>query len=318
MKTSLIVSILCLALVTQGAAAQYGGGRRGGGGMGGAYGRPDAAPAPPLPGAVLDGPPDSSTARSALALSDSQATRYAALYDAFMTQTKPSRDSAQLATDKMNDRLATGDRAAALFYAQRLQDIGRSLRDRQDKFDDGLKAFLTKDQQKAYKKWEEDAERVAQERNKEAGLRWEEAGGFGGGRVAEERRTLVESGDAPAPALGSQAVRVGRTIYVSAQLGVDSGGTLAAPDLAGQARQAFRNVTALLKRATAAPNDVVRVTIYVVSPDSTTAAVLRGAGPDFFAGRTQPATAIVGVQSLARPGALVAIEVTAVSGSGGY
>ena len=318
MKPSLIVSILCAALVTQTASAQYGGGRReGGGGMGG-YGRPEAEPAPPLPGAVLDGPPDSATARSVLALSDSQAARYTAAYDAFMAQTRASRDSAQLATDKMNDRLSTGDRAAALFYAQRLQDIGHSLRDRQDKFDDGLRAFFTKDQQKAYKKWEDDAERVAQERNKEAGLRWQEAGGYTVGGRTEERRTLVESGDAPRAALGSQAVRVGRTIYVSAQLGVDSTGTLVAPDLAGQARQAFRNVTAILKRATAAPNDVVRVTVYVVNPDSGVADLLRQAGADYFSGRTEPATAVVGVQSLSRPGALVAIEVTAVSGSGGY
>ena len=317
MKTTLLVSLVCAALLTRGAAAQYGGGRRGGMG-GGGYGRPEGEPPPPLPGAVLDGPPDSATARSALALSDSQAVRYALVYDAFMAETKPSRDSAQVATDKMNDRLATGDRAAALFYAQRLQEIGRSLKDRQDKFDDGLKAFLTKDQQKTYKRWEDDAERVAQERNKEAGLRWEDTSGFGGARAAEERRSLVESGEAPAAALGAQAVRVGRTIYISAQLGLDSAGALAAPDLAGQARQAFRNVEALLTRAASAPNDVVRVTVYVVNPDSGTAAVLRSAGPDFFSGRIEPATAIVGVQSLARAGALVAVEVTAVSGSGGY
>jgi len=316
MKTTLIVSLVCAAFFTQSAAAQYGG-RRGGMG-GGGYGRPESEPPPPLPGAVLDGPPDSATARSALALTDSQAVRYAAAYGAFMAQTKPSRDSAQAATDRMNDRLATGDRAAALFYAQRLQEIGRSLKDRQDKFDDGLKAFLSKDQQKTYRRWEDDAERVAQERNKEAGLRWEDMGTFGGVRAAEERRTLVESGEVPEAALGAQAVRVGRTIYLSAQLGLDSAGALAAPDLAGQARQAFHNVAALLGRAASAPNDVVRMTIYVVNPDSGTAALLRSAGPDFFAGRIEPATAIVGVQSLPHPGALVAVEVTAVSGSGGY
>ncbi|HEX4560251.1 MAG TPA: RidA family protein, partial [Gemmatimonadales bacterium] len=243
--------------------------------------------------------------------------KYAQAYAAFMASTRQSRDSAQVATDKMNDRLATGDRAAATFYAQRLQDIGKSLRDRQDKFDDGLRAFLTKDQQKSYKKWEDDAERVAQERNKEAGLRWQSAGGFGGGR-ADERQSLVESGAAPAAALGSQAVRVGRTIYISAQLGQDSTGALVGGDLATQARQAFRNVTAILKRATASPSDAVRLTIYVVNPDSGTAASLKAAGADYFTGRTQPATMVVGVQSLAKPGALVAIEVTAVTASGDY
>ncbi|HEX4633929.1 MAG TPA: RidA family protein [Gemmatimonadales bacterium] len=316
MKNILVISTVCLALLAQGAAAQYGGGRREGGGMSG-YGRPEMEPAPPLPGAVMEGPPDSAAARTALALTDSQALKYAQAYTAFMASTRQSRDSAQVATDKMNDRLATGDRAAATFYAQRLQDIGKSLRDRQDKFDDALRAFLTKDQQKSYKKWEDDAERVAQERNKEAGLRWQSAGGFGGGR-ADERQSLVESGAAPAAALGSQAVRVGRTIYISAQLGQDSTGALVGGDLATQARQAFRNVTAILKRATASPSDAVRLTIYVVNPDAGTVASLKVAGADYFTGRTQPATVVVGVQSLATPGALVAIEVTAVTASGDY
>ncbi|HYK10104.1 MAG TPA: RidA family protein [Gemmatimonadales bacterium] len=315
MKKTLVASAVCFILFSQTAAAQYGGGR-GGGGMRGGFAQP-LEPAPPLPGAVLDGPPDSATARSALALSDSQAGKYALSYNAFMTSTKQSRDSAQVATDKMNDRLATGDRAAATFYAQRLQDIGKSLRDRQDKFDDGLRAFLTKDQQRAYKKWEDDAERVAQERNKEAALRWQEAGGFGGGR-ATDLRIPVESSDAPAAALGSQAVRIGRTIYVSAQMGVDASGALKGPDLATQAKQAFDDVTAILKRATASPGDVVRVTVYLINPDSSSAGVLRVAGAEYFSGKGQPATAILGVQSLTRPGALVAIEVTAVTGSSGY
>lgn len=313
MKKILAVSAVCVALLAQNAAAQYGGGRSGG--MRSGFAQP-MEPAPPLPGAVLDGPPDSVTARSALALTDSQAVKYAQAYRSFMAATKQSRDSAQVATDKMNDRLATGDRAAATFYAQRLQDIGKSLRDRQDKFDDGVRSFLTRDQQKAYKKWEDDAERVAQERNKEAGLRWQEAGGFGGGR-ATDLRIPVEAADAPAATLGSQAVRIGRTIYVSAQLGVDTTGALKG-DLAAQAKQAFDNVTAILKRATASPGDVVRVTIYLINPDSSAAAILRSAAPEYFSGRNQPATAILGVQSLTRAGALVAVEVTAVTGSSGF
>ena len=316
MKNTLMLSALCLALLARGAAAQYGGGRPGGMGGPGGFGQ-QMEPAPPLPGAVLEGPPDSAAARTALVLSDSQALKYAQAYSAFMAATKQSRDSAQVAEDKMNDRLATGDRAAATFYAQRLQDIGKSLRDRQDKFDDGLRAFLTKDQQKAYKKWEDDAERVAQERNKEAGLRWQSAGGFGGGH-ADERQSVVESGAAPAAGLGSQAVRVGRTLYVSAQLGEDSTGALVSTDVTAQARQAFRNVTAILKRATASPGDVVRLTIYVVNPDAGTEALLKSAGADYFRGRTQPAAMVVGVQSLAKTGALVAIEATAVTGSGDY
>lgn len=316
MKNILIISSLCVAVLAQGAAAQYGGGRREGG-MGG-YARPELDPAPPLPGAVLDGPPDSVTARNALTLSDSQAGRYAQAYHVFMAATLPSRDSAQSFAERMNDRLATGDRAAALFYAERLQDLGKSLRERQDEFDDGLRAFLTKDQQKAYRKWEDDAEHVAQERNKANAVHWQEAGGFGVGRGAEDRRSGVASGGVPAAMLGSQAVRVGRTVYVAAQMGEDSAGTLAGPDLASQARRAFANVTALLRGATASPGDVVRMTVYLVGPDSGAVALVRAAGAEYFTGRIQPATAILGVQSLPKAGALVAVEATAVTGSGGF
>jgi enamine deaminase RidA (YjgF/YER057c/UK114 family) len=312
-------TLLLLATLAHPISAQYGGGGRRGGGMGGGGGfRPEAQPAPPLPGAVLDGPPDSATIREFLTtLSDSQAARYVQAYDSFMVATKPARDSADVATGKMNDRLGTGDRAAALFYAGRLQDIGRSLRDRQDKFDDGLRAFLTKDQLKAYRKWEDDAERAAQERNKEAGLKWQEMPAFGGRSAGtEERRSTITTTSAPTPPLGAQAVRVGRTVYVASQTAVDSAGTLVGgTDLRAQATQAFRNVTAVLKGAGAAPVEVVRLTIYVVNLDSTSAGVIREAGNGFFSGRTQPAVAIVGVQSLARPGLLVAVEATAVTGS---
>jgi len=77
-------------------------------------------------------------------------------------------------------------------------------------------------------------------------------------------------------------------------------------------------VTAILKRATATAGDVVRITVYLATPDSGSVATVRAAGADYFTGRTQPATAVVGVSAFAKPGALVAIEVTAVTGSGGY
>lgn len=314
-----LLTFLLIAAMARPAPAQYGGGRRGGG-MGGGGFRPEAQPAPPLPGAELDGPPDSATIRGFLTtLSDSQTARYVQAYDSFMVATKPARDSADVATGKMNDRLETGDRAAALFYAGRLQDIGKSLRERQDKFDDGLRTFFTKDQVKAYRKWEEAADRAAQERNKEAGLKWQGMPAFGGRSAsAEERRSTILSPGVPTPELGAQAVRVGRTVYVAPQTALDSTGTVVGgSDLRAQATQAFRNVTAVLKGAGAAPVEVVRLTVYVVNLDSTSAAAIRDAGSAFFAGRSQPAVAILGVQSLTRPGLLVAVEATAVTvGSG--
>src|SRR5215467_11087257 len=164
LATSLLVASPALVV------AQYGmPGSRGMGGPG--IGR-ERYPVPSLPGAELQGPPDTATLRSIATVSDSQMARYAVLYDSFMVATRPQRDSATVATDKMNARLDGGDRAAAQFYAEELQDLGKTLRSRQDKFDDRLRDVLNGDQMKAYKRWEDDAQRTAQQRNRAEAVRW--------------------------------------------------------------------------------------------------------------------------------------------------
>ena len=291
-------------------AAQYGAPR----GMGGpGFSGRERYPVPALPGAELDGPPDTAAMRTIASLKDSQMARYAQVYDSFMVATRPQRDSAKVATEKMNARLDGGDRAAAQFYAELLQDLGKTLRARQDKFDDALRGLLSGDQLKAYKRWEDDAQRAAQQRNKAEAVRWQEPSGFSNGfGLGEERRTAIQTGAAPAPDLGAQAVRVGRTLYITAQAAMDSAGTVVGKDVAEQAAQAFRNLTAVLKSASASPSDVVRLTIYVVNYDPKDAAAIRSAGGAFFSGRDAPATTILGVQSLAQPGLLIAIEATAI------
>src|SRR2546423_1902498 len=111
-------------------AALHGqGGYRGGGlSQAGRYG----PPAPKLPGVELVGPLDTALARVTLNLSADQTTHYQQAYDSFMVATRPQRDSANAAIAKMNERLDDGDRAAAAFYAEHLQDLGKTLRDRQD------------------------------------------------------------------------------------------------------------------------------------------------------------------------------------------
>ncbi len=306
LATGLLVASPALAV------AQYGSPR--GGGMGApSFGR-ERYPVPSLPGAELDGPPDTATMRTIASLSDSQMARYAQVYASFMESTQPQRDSAKVATDKMNARLDGGDRAAAQFYAELLQDLGKTLRNRQDKFDDGLRSLLSGEQLKAYKRWEDDAQRSAQQRNKAEGVRWQEPAGFSGGYgLGEGRRATVQTAAAAAPDLGAQAVRVGRTLYVTAQTAMDSAGTIVGKDLATQAAQAFRNLTGVLKSASATPGDVVRLTIYVVNYDAKDVAAIRDAGGAFFSGRDAPAATILGVQSLAQPGLLIAIEATAVT-----
>lgn len=254
--------------------------------------------------------------RTVTALSDSQLARYGLAYDSLMVATKPQRDSARAATEKMDARLDSGDRAAAMFYAELLQDLGKALRSRQDKFDDRVHDILNGDQLKAYKRWEDAAERAAEQRNRAEAVRWQEPSGFAGGRgLGEERRATLQVAAAAAPDLGAQVVRVGRTLYVAAQVALDSAGGLVGPgDLSAQTAQAFRNLGTVLKGAGASSGDVVRLTIYVVNYDPQDLQTIREAGGAYFSGRDAPVATILGVQALSRPGLLIAVEATAVGG----
>src|SRR5437870_7712930 len=151
---------------------------QGGYGRGGSLSQPTryGPPAPKLPGVELVGPLDTALARAMLSLSADQSTRYAQAYDSFMVATRPQRDSANAAIAKMNERLDDGDRAAAAFYAEHLQDLGKTLRDRQDRFEGDLRRFLNGDQIKAYKKWRDDQDQATERKRREDQRRWDEAG----------------------------------------------------------------------------------------------------------------------------------------------
>src|SRR2546428_599882 len=227
-RTLVTAALLVFAVSSREARGQWGGfGGRGQGMGGGGLGR-EAPPAPRLPGAELDGPPDSATAQTVLDLSDQQAARYAQVYDSFMTATRPQRDSARATTQTMNDRLDSGDRAAAMFYAERLQELGKYLKDRQDKFEDNLRRILTGDQVKRYRRWKEDQERTAEEKVREDALRWRQAA-LGGDRMAAlpEPRTFIASpAGTPRPDLGSQAVPAGPSVHGFGHLPPGNAGAL--------------------------------------------------------------------------------------------
>jgi len=273
--------------------------------------------APKLPGVELVGPLDTALARVMLNLTADQSTRYRQAYDSFMVATRPERDSANAAIAKMNERLDGGDRAAAMFYAERLQDVGKTLRDRQDRFEGDLRQFLNGDQVKAYKKWREGEDQAADRKRRETQLRWDEAGvrgDFGGPRAsAPEIKTALPTPSAvAAPALGSQAVRVGRALYITGQLGVDSTGALVGSDLRAQAERAFANLGTVLQGAGATLRDVSALTIYVVNYRPADLETIRNAGAAYF-GANAPIATVLGVQSLGRDGALISIGATATS-----
>ena len=303
------------------AAAQMGGGYGGGSGRGGMEGGRYAPQAPKLPGVELTGPLDTARARTLLELSDTQAAQYKQRYDSFMVTTQPMRDSATGELAKMNERLDEGDRSAALFYVERVQDLGKELKARQDRFESDLHRFLSGDQLQQYKKWRAGEDQAAEQRHRADQVRWAEAsfrganGGSLGARAStpEFKTALAAPAAIAGPDLGAAAVRVGRALYITGQLGVDSLGALVGSDLHAQALRAFANLATMLQAAGATPRDVTALTIYVVNYKPADLATLREAGTAFL-GSNPPVVTVVGTQSLARDGALISVSGTAWGG----
>jgi enamine deaminase RidA (YjgF/YER057c/UK114 family) len=203
-----------------------------------------------------------------------------------------------------------------LFYAEKLQRIGDWLKDQQDRFEDHLSKILTGDQTRAYRQWRKDQNRAAEDKAKEDAMRWRMMPFGGLDRPAAEAKTFVDDTGLPRAEAGSQAVRVGRTVYTSSQVAVDDAGNIVGgSDLHAQATQAFANLTRVLGAANALPEDVVRLTIYVVGYRSADLDLIRQAGAAYFPAHHQPVVTVLGVESLSREGLLVAIEATAVQGS---
>ncbi len=78
-------------------------------------------------------------------------------------------------------------------------------------------------------------------------------------------RTKTSTESAPAPiAPYSQAVRIGNTIAVAGQAGVDpTNAKIVSPDVAAQTIQTFKNIEAILHAAAATLDDVIRVDVYL-------------------------------------------------------
>ena len=279
-------------------------------------GRRAEGSAPKLPGPELEGPPDSATIGPVLTLNPEQARQYVAAHDSFMVATKAQRDSAHSLQDVMYQKLDAGDRAAALFYAERLQQLGKWLKERQEEFEKQLPGLLTRDQVKSYREWRKTQDQAADAKAKEDAVRWRMMP-FGMDRPAAEPKSFVNQPGLPRPDAGSQAVRVGRTLYLSSQVSVDDAGNIVgAGDLRAQAIQAFANLTRVLGAARALPMDVVRLTIYVVDYRPDDLDIIRSAGAAYFRDRNPPVVTVLGVQSLSREGLRIGIEATAVEGSG--
>lgn len=105
----------------------------------------------------------------------------------------------------------------------------------------------------------------------------------------------------------------GELVFVSGMIGWDESGKLVGKDFTAQARQALKNIVAVLKEANARPEHIVRMNWYVADRTAYIDAQKElGAIYREIIGAHYPAMTAVEVSALMEPGALVEIEVTAV------
>jgi len=103
-----------------------------------------------------------------------------------------------------------------------------------------------------------------------------------------------------------------RMIYVSGQISQDADGNLVGQgDLEAQTQQVYKNLQLTLGAAGASFMDVVKLNVYVVDYKNEYREILQRVRGRYVSKDHPPASTLVGVQALARPGLLVEIEAVA-------
>lgn len=134
-------------------------------------------------------------------------------------------------------------------------------------------------------------------------------------QAAERSLTIVnppELGD-PAPNGYSTAVIVppnARIAYISGQGGQDSTGNLS-PDFATQVKQAYANLGTALSALDAKPDQVAKLTVFVVDHDMSKLGILTQSVTEMF-GANLPAQTLVPVPKLAIDPMLFEVEAVVV------
>ena len=108
----------------------------------------------------------------------------------------------------------------------------------------------------------------------------------------------------------SHVTRVGSTLYISGQLGLDADGNLVgAGDAEAQAEQCYRNIKAIVEHFGGSMEDVVKITQYITDLDYRP---LVARPRDRYLGTPGPASTLVVIKGLAMPECLVEIEAIAI------
>ena len=124
-------------------------------------------------------------------------------------------------------------------------------------------------------------------------------------------REAISTDGAPAAAGPySQAIRAGDLVFTAGQLGMDPASGELAPDIAGQAKRALRNLEAILTAAGSGLDRLVKVTVYLAeigdwpAVNEVYAAILPEPYParSAFAVKDLPKSALVEIEAVATVG----------------
>ena len=115
-------------------------------------------------------------------------------------------------------------------------------------------------------------------------------------------KQIISTPAAPA-AIGtySQAVKVGNTVYLSGQIGLDPASMQLVEGIEAQARRVFDNLKAVIEAAGGSMSDIVKLNVFLL--DLSNFALVNSIMAEYFT-QPYPARAAVGVASLPK-GALV-------------
>lgn len=104
-----------------------------------------------------------------------------------------------------------------------------------------------------------------------------------------------------------------RTAYIGGQVSLDKDMNLIGQgDLVTQAKCTYDNIGLALKAVGGGPENIVRMTVYVVDFKAEYLEITSQARRDFFGDLPLPASATVGVTALAMPDLLIEIDAIAV------
>jgi enamine deaminase RidA (YjgF/YER057c/UK114 family) len=124
---------------------------------------------------------------------------------------------------------------------------------------------------------------------------------------------LLPEGWPRPPGYSNGVMAEGRQIFIAGQVGWDAQGRFRSTHMADQVKQSLENILAILARAEAGPEHIVRLTWYITSRDEYHAELKQiGAAYRGVMGKHFPAMSVVQVVALMEAQAKVEIEATAV------